>query len=264
MNVSIYDAPGIDRLRSEMGLDPHVIRRMQTALFKKWLPVEDALTWFPQPQRQAVADHLQVESLQLHRRIDSAVDGATKLLFRTMGGLLLESVILRAETGRTTLCVSSQIGCAAACDFCATGKMGIAHNLSAHEILDQVLYAGRLVAAEGRRVRNIVFMGMGEPFHNEENTLDAIRVLTDPQYFHHSPTRILISTVGIPDAMIRFARRFTEVNLALSLHSVRQSVRENLIPLARRYPLTELQQAVRELNRIQTRPVMIEIGRAHV
>ncbi len=133
---------------------------------------------------------------------------------------------MRTGTGRVSLCVSSQVGCAAACGFCATGQMGIAKSLSAAEILDQVVLAGERMQAEGRRVRNIVFMGMGEPFHNEEAVYEAVAALLSPELFHHTPGRILISTVGIPDAMIRCARRFPEVNLALSLHSVRQEVRE--------------------------------------
>ena len=117
--------------------------------------------------------------------------------------MLIESVILRIATGRTTLCVSSQVGCAAACDFCATGKMGIARNLSPAEILDQVVQARQIVAAEGRTIRNLVFMGMGEPFHNEENLYATLDALTAPELFHHPPSRILVSTVGLPDAMIR-------------------------------------------------------------
>jgi 23S rRNA (adenine2503-C2)-methyltransferase len=136
--------------------------------------------------------------------------------------------------------------------------MGIAKSLSAAEILDQVVIAGERMQAEGRRVRNIVFMGMGEPFHNEEAVYEAVAALLSPEIFHHPPGRVLISTVGIPDAMIRCARRFPAVNLALSLHSVRQDVREQLIPLAARYSLEELRAAVAQVNRIQKNSVMIE------
>jgi 23S rRNA (adenine2503-C2)-methyltransferase len=136
--------------------------------------------------------------------------------------------------------------------------MGIARNLTAGEILDQVLQAGQLLAAEKRSIRNIVFMGMGEPFHNEDELYRALDGLIAAELFHHSPTRILVSTVGIPDAMLRCARRFPAVNLALSLHSVDQSTREQLIPLARKYPLEDLRATLWELNRIQKCPVMIE------
>jgi 23S rRNA (adenine2503-C2)-methyltransferase len=138
--------------------------------------------------------------------------------------------------------------------------MGIAQNLSPAEILDQVAQARQALAAEGRKLRNLVFMGMGEPFHNEENLYATLEALTAPELFHHPPSRILVSTVGLPDAMIRAARRFPAVHLALSLHSANQQTREQIIPLARRYPLDELRRTISELNRIQpaSAEVMVE------
>jgi 23S rRNA (adenine2503-C2)-methyltransferase len=208
--------------------------------------------------REQFAQRVEFHSLTLADVRDSQLDGATKLVLRTAAGYAIEAVIMRTGTGRVSLCVSSQVGCAAACGFCATGQMGIAKSLSAAEILDQVVLAGERMEAEGRRVRNIVFMGMGEPFHNEEAVHEAVAALLAPELFHHTPGRVLISTVGIPDAMIRCARRFPEVNLALSLHSVRQDVRERLIPLAAKYSLGELRSAVERVNRVQNNTVMIE------
>jgi 23S rRNA (adenine2503-C2)-methyltransferase len=114
------------------------------------------------------------------------------------------------------------------------------------------------LASEQRVIRNIVLMGMGEPFHNEENLYQSLQSLIAPELFHHSPTKILISTVGVADAMLRCARRFPTINLALSLHSVRQQVRERLVPLARHYPLEQLRGTIVELNRLSRSTVMIE------
>lgn len=250
--ISIFDSSGFEQLRRELRLEPQSIRKLRNDLLKKFLADENAVENF------AAADRVDLHTLELYRQCDSEIDGATKLLFRTATGMLIESVILRIATGRTTLCVSSQVGCAAACEFCATGKMGIAQDLSADEILDQVFHAGQLLTCEDRKLRNIVFMGMGEPFHNEENLYATLERLTAPELFHHSPTKILVSTVGVADAMLRCARRFPEVNLALSLHSVRQDVRERLIPLAKKYPLDELKQTLIEVNRLQRCTVMIE------
>jgi 23S rRNA (adenine2503-C2)-methyltransferase len=250
--TSIYDMAGMERLQRERRFDPHALRRLRTAFFKHFDSDEQALACFP------ACDHIRPHPLALDSRHDSQLDGATKLLFRTDTNMLIESVLLRIASGRTTLCVSSQVGCAAACDFCATGKMGIAQNLSPAEICDQVLQAGQILAPEGRSLRNVVFMGMGEPFHNEENLYSALELLTSPQIFHISPAKILVSSVGIPDAMLRCARRYPQVNLALSLHSVRQETRECLIPLAKRYPLDRLQVTLRQVNALQSRPVMIE------
>jgi 23S rRNA (adenine2503-C2)-methyltransferase len=251
-NVSIYDTLGMERLQRELRFDPHAVRRLRTAFFKHFDGDEQALAEFP------ACDSLAIHPLVLDSRHDSQIDGASKLLYRTDTGMLIESVILRIASGRTTLCISSQVGCAANCDFCATGKMGIARNLSPEELCDQVTQGGQLLAAEGRSLRNIVFMGMGEPFHNEFNLYQTLDILTASRMYHISPTKILVSTVGIPGAMLRCARRHPQVNLALSLHSVRQETRERLIPLAKRYPLDQLRATLRQMNSLQNRPVMIE------
>lgn len=249
---SIYDQTGMERLRRTNRIDPQAIRRFRTQLLKHFQTDEESLESFPAP------DELQLHSLAIEQRFDSQRDGASKLLLRTANGKLIEAVILRIETGRTTLCVSSQVGCAAACEFCATGHMGIAQSLSADEILDQVLLAGQLLRSESRKVRNIVFMGMGEPFHNCDQVLLALQRLTSVELFHHPASRILVSSVGIVDGMLRCAEQFPMVNQALSLHSVQQEVRERIIPLAKRFPLPDLQATIQELNRLQPRPVMLE------
>jgi 23S rRNA (adenine2503-C2)-methyltransferase len=258
--ANIYETHAIDQLRRELRLDPQALRRFRNALLKHGCSDDDALNELPAEARNAFTSQVDLHALQLHSRSDSQHDGASKLLFRTQAGMLIESVILRIATGRTTLCVSSQVGCAAACDFCATGKMGIAQNLAPAEILDQVVQARQLLAVEGRTLRNLVFMGMGEPFHNEENLYATLEALAAPELFHQPPSRILVSTVGLPEAMIRCARRFPAIHLALSLHSANRQTREQIIPLARRYPLDELRRVLAELNRIQpaNTEVMIE------
>jgi 23S rRNA (adenine2503-C2)-methyltransferase len=256
--ASIYDTEAIDRLRTELRFEPRRLRGLRTAFFKKFRGAEAALAALPAEVRDEFARRVEFHPLGLEQASDSELDGATKLVLRTPAGFLIESVLMRTGTGRVSLCLSSQVGCAAACGFCATGQMGIARNLSAAEILDQVVLAGERMQSEGRSVRNIVFMGMGEPFHNEETIYEVVAALVAPELFHYPPGRILVSTVGIPDAMIRCARRFPNVNLALSLHSVRQEVRERLIPLAAKYSLDELHAAVAQVNAIQKNTVMIE------
>ena len=248
---SIYDTCAVDELRQKLRFDPGDLRKMRTALFKHWLMPKDAILKLPEGVRHAFAEQVDFQPLELDKRFDSSVDGATKLIFRTQSDFAIESVILRAKTGRVALCVSSQIGCAAACDFCATGRMGMAHNLSAAEILDQLTQANRILLEEDQSVRNIVFMGMGEPFHNEEVIHKVIESLQSSSGFHHPASRILVSTVGIPEAMLRLAKRFPSVNIALSLHSSNQSTRESIIPLAKRYPLEELRDTIEKLNAMQ-------------
>jgi 23S rRNA (adenine2503-C2)-methyltransferase len=256
--ISLYDSAAIERLRAELRVEPRCIRRLRIVFLKKSQGAEAALIELPADVRDQFARRVEFHSLSIENRYDSALDGATKLVLRTSAGYLIESVILRTGTGRVALCISCQVGCAAACEFCATGQMGIARNLSAAEILDQVVLAGELLREEGRAVRNIVFMGMGEPFHNEAVLYEVLAALQAPELFHWSAGRILVSTVGIPNALVRCARRFPEVNLALSLHSVRPEVRRQLIPLAARHSLDELHAALMKLNQIQRQPVMIE------
>lgn len=252
MDTPFFDAQALDGLRKATRTDPEQVRLLRNALLKDFEPDAQGLARAP-----ALAP-LSLHPLVLEQRHDSKIDGASKLLFRTPAGLLTESVILRIATGRTTLCVSSQVGCAAACRFCATGTMGIARSLSTEEVLDQVFQAGQLLAAEGRRPRNVVFMGMGEPFHNEDVLVQVIERLIDPAWFNLSPKKILVSTVGITDGMLRFARRFPSVGLALSLHSVRDEPRQSIMPIAKRYPLPQLRRTVQQVNTLQDRPVMLE------
>jgi 23S rRNA (adenine2503-C2)-methyltransferase len=258
MPISIFETVAIDRLRAELKFEPRRLKLLRTTLLKNFRGVEAALRELPDTVREEFARRVAFHPLAIHTRSDSEQDGATKLVLQTEEGFLIESVILRTGTGRVSLCISSQVGCAANCDFCATGKMGIAHDLTAAEIVDQVVLAGELLAGEDRRVRNIVLMGMGEPFHNEEELYKAVAALLAPEMFHFSPSRIMISTVGIPDAIVRCARRFPQVNLALSLHSVRQKVREEIIPLAAKYSLHQLREAIEQANSIQSSPMMIE------
>jgi 23S rRNA (adenine2503-C2)-methyltransferase len=258
--ASIFASNAIEQVRRDLRIEPQALRRFRNALLKHGRADEAALDQLPADVRREFASRVELHALALHSRCDSSQDGATKLLFRTAAGMLVEAVILRIATGRTTLCVSSQVGCAAACEFCATGKMGVARHLSAAEILDQLVQARQTAAAEGRTIRNVVFMGMGEPFHNEGALYESLAALGAPELFHQPPSRVLVSTVGIPEAMIRAAHRFPAVHFALSLHSARQDVRESLIPLAARYPLASLLSALAEINRIQPRntDVMIE------
>jgi len=248
----LFDNEATESLRLDLRLSHEVIRRLRNRLLKRFLPDLVALKDFPE------SHHLKLHCLELLQRYDSQIDGSTKLLFRTEAGLQLETVILRIATGRTTLCVSSQVGCAAACEFCATGHMSVVQNLTVAQILDQIVQAGQILATEQRLLNNIVFMGMGEPFHNEQNLVEAIQCLTDSRLFARSPGSLLISTVGIPESMIRCAERFPDVNLALSLHSVDQEVRQSIIPLARKYRLPELKRTIMEINRLQMRPLMLE------
>ncbi|MBN1852617.1 MAG: 23S rRNA (adenine(2503)-C(2))-methyltransferase RlmN [Pirellulales bacterium] len=258
MPIDIYDQSAVQRLRADLAIGLRQYRGFRTQFFKHFAGSAKALEEIPSTVREKFSNQVVFHSLVMESRHDSSQDGATKLVFRTPDQYRIESVILRTVTGRTALCLSSQVGCKGACSFCATSQMGIAVNLNPAAMLDQLVQANELLQEENRRVRNIVFMGMGEPFHNECNVYQVLELLLDPGLFYHPPRYLLVSTVGIPDAMIRFARRFPGVNIALSLHSPRQEIRERIIPLAKRYPVDILRAAIECVNGIQGRPLFIE------
>jgi 23S rRNA (adenine2503-C2)-methyltransferase len=256
--VSIYDKTGVEAVRKRLRLDPQMIRRVRGTFLRTFRGAESALAELPESARAEFAAAVRFHDLEPAAARHSKLDGASKLLLRTDDGCAIESVILRIKTGRTALCVSTQTGCAGGCLFCATGRLKGVRNLTVPEILDQVARAGERLRGEGRTLRNVVFMGMGEPFHNEANVCAALEELWSREGFHLSDRHLLVSTLGIPDAMRRLAARFPRVGLAVSLHSVRQEVRDQLMPLTRRWPLPELRAAIAGLNAVQDHPVMIE------
>jgi 23S rRNA (adenine2503-C2)-methyltransferase len=183
-------------------------------------------------------------------------DGTVKAALRARDGERIEAVLI-PEPGRTTLCVSTQVGCPLACSFCATGALGFRRNLSTAEIVDQVCRMRELLEP-GRALSNVVFMGMGEPLLNWRCVSEAIRLLVDPRAFGLAPRRVTVSTVGIPgrlEALVAAA----PVNLAVSLHATTDAVRDRLVPLNRRFPLEALLGELRRLAPLmRRRPVFFE------
>jgi 23S rRNA (adenine2503-C2)-methyltransferase len=176
-------------------------------------------------------------------RTERSADGTTKLLLRLADGKQIESVFI-PDTPSQTFCISTQVGCAMKCAFCLTGKMGIDRNLTAGEIAGQV----RVLARELRMLDvrfNIVLMGMGEPLHNYEATMKALRILNDEHGLAISARRITLSTVGVLPALERLATEPVMPNLAISLHSTTEEQRDMLVPINRKYGLKELLDACR-------------------
>jgi 23S rRNA (adenine2503-C2)-methyltransferase len=174
-----------------------------------------------------------------------------KALHRLADGVLIESVLMHypARDGsreRHTLCISSQAGCAVGCPFCATGELGFGRDLQAAEILDQVRTASRRLIAEGRRLTNIVFMGMGEPLLNLDRVLAAIEALNDPRRFGLGARHITVSTSGVVPGIRRLTALGPQFTLAVSLHAARDPLRDVLVPLNRRWPVAEVVAAARD------------------
>ncbi|MGC9519196.1 MAG: 23S rRNA (adenine(2503)-C(2))-methyltransferase RlmN [Desulfuromonadaceae bacterium] len=169
-----------------------------------------------------------------------SADGTRKFLFRLADGESIETVLIPMESGRFTLCISSQVGCAMQCDFCLTGRYGLKRNLTTAEIVNQVCAIRR-----NHHIHNIVVMGMGEPLQNLDNMVRALEIFYDTSGMDYSSRKITLSTCGLVPQMHELARRIN-VNLAVSLNASSDEVRNRLMPVNRRYPLSELIQACRD------------------
>lgn len=208
----------------------------------KWLYQKDARTFgemtnLSREFRQELERTTFISDLE-PEVVEHSADGTKKYLFRLSDGVTVESVLI-PEEDRTTLCISSQVGCAMGCEFCLTGTFRLTRNLTTAEIVNQVCAVKR-----SDPVRNIVFMGMGEPLHNLDNVIRALKILTDPDGFQFSNRKVTVSTSGLVPQMRRLGEAVT-VNLAVSLNATTDEVRGRIMPVNRTYPLAELLAACR-------------------
>jgi len=253
---SIHDPAALEAARRHAGIEPEALRRWRAAFLRRHMSFAESLAVFPAERRDAFAQAVCAQFLVLADRMVSEHDRATKLVFRTEDEQVLESVLMQTESGRTSLCISSQVGCPCMCSFCATGSLPFARNLTVDEILDQVVQSARL--AEGQ-LRNVVFMGMGEPLLNLPNVRRALTALLAPRIFGLAERRVMVSTCGLPAAMTELIAAFPGIGLGLSLHAARQDVREQLMPIAKRHHLRELRAALEVIATVAKREIMLEV-----
>lgn len=181
-----------------------------------------------------------------------------KALFALEDDQKIESVLMKHDDGRNTVCVSSQVGCGMGCQFCATGQQGLKKNLSVSEILGQVLYFSRLLKKSKERVSNIVFMGMGESFLNYDNILESIKIINDKNGFNIGARHISISTCGITEGIEKLSTEPLQINLAISLHAPNDKLRSSLMPINKKYPLEKILKSVDDYIIKTKRRVMFE------
>jgi len=188
----------------------------------------------------------------------SADSESAKALLTFADGAQIETVLMRHNDGRNTVCVSSQVGCPMACAFCATGQMGFKRNLTVSEILSQVLFFARHLKDENKKVSNVVFMGMGEPFLNYNNVMSAIKILNDQQGFNLGARHFAISTCGVIEGIKKLATDSLQINLAISLHAPEDKLRGELMPINKKHPLKEVLHEVDNYIAKKNRRVMFE------
>lgn len=222
--------------------------RYRAGQIRRWLYERgaasfDEMTDLPKGLRAKLADEFALGTLIVDAE-QVAKDGTIKRLYKLHDGQLVESVLMSYEDGRRTACISSQAGCAMGCVFCATGQMGFARQLTSTEIIEQAALFARELQQKGERLSNVVMMGMGEPFHNYDAVLEAIRRLN--KELGIGARHITVSTVGLVPQIRKFADEGIQVTLAISLHAATDEERSALLPINRRYPLAELIAACRD------------------
>ncbi|HEV8537921.1 MAG TPA: 23S rRNA (adenine(2503)-C(2))-methyltransferase RlmN [Bacteroidota bacterium] len=224
-------------------------KRFRGAQLFDWLYAKEASSFdemssLSKPLREKLASVACIDSLKLVEEQSSHRDGTTKFLFELSDGKRIESVLIPPRTAfdeqkRLTLCVSTQVGCALDCKFCATASMGILRNLTAGEIVDQVLHSQRI---SKKKITNLVYMGMGEPLMNYEPVMNSVDIISTGMDI--APRRITISTAGWAPKIRRMADEGRKVKLAVSLHSLDHNARSELMPINRKFPLPELLDSV--------------------
>lgn len=231
-------------------------------LHKRWAASFEEMSDLSKGLRERMSEELHLRTLILDYEQRSS-DGTIKFRWRTVDGKAVESVYMPdEESGRRTLCVSTQVGCAMGCGFCATGTMGLSRNLSVGEIVDQVHRTNRFLVEEGlvpgpRPLTNLVFMGMGEPLHNYDNVIASLRLLLSPEGPEFSHRHITVSTAGIVPNIKRLGED-SQVKLAISLNATTDEVRDRLMPVNRRWKIADLLEACASFPIRQGRQITFE------
>lgn len=249
-HVSRQNLFGLDRARlraafDAMGEKPYRADQVMQWIYRRGTDGFDAMSNISRDLRRRLAQHFDIRTPELQAE-QVSVDGTRKWLLRLDGGNAIETVYI-PEQGRATLCISSQVGCAMDCSFCSTAQQGFNRNLTTAEIIAQVWFAARTLGGDfqnERVISNIVFMGMGEPLANYNAVLPAIRILLDDFGFGLSKRRVTVSTSGLVPYMDRL-REDVDTALAVSLHAPDDALRDEIVPINRKYPLNELIAACR-------------------
>ena len=249
-----------------LGMSPGKLRNYFVSMGEKPFRSQQLLKWIHQrgveqfeemtdiskPLRQKLASEAEIRAPEVVSD-EISEDGTRKWLIRVTGGSCVETVFI-PENGRGTICVSSQVGCSLDCSFCATGKQGFNRDLTAAEIIGQVWIANKALEADARpdqrSVTNVVMMGMGEPLMNFDNVVDAMQLMLEDNAYGLSKRRVTLSTAGVVPALDKLADH-VDVSLAISLHAPNDELRNQLVPINRKYPIEELlRSAVRYLDKM--------------
>lgn len=244
MKYSIHNESKVKELLKENGFPEFRYKQIANAIYKNYITDFLEMGTIPKKMREMLDENFTFETLAVDTQVTSADGQTTKLLFKTSKGEFIEAVIMRHKSGRNTLCISCQVGCPMACTFCATGKLGLLRNLEASEIIEQVFFAANLLNSEDDFLRNIVYMGMGEPFLNYDNLKTSIEFITHQDKIAIANRRVTVSTCGIVPGINKFTQDFPQTSLAISLHAPNDEVRSSIMPVDHTYPVKKLMESL--------------------
>lgn len=219
----------------------------------------DLMKNLPGKLQEFLADNFLLENLRLIK-INKSSDGTSKFLWELTDGERVETVLIpQSKEKRFTVCISAQVGCDLGCSFCATGLNGCKRNLTAAEIVDQVWQISKYITENNLgELRNVVFMGMGEPFSNYDNVKKSLEIINSEEAFEIGSRRITVSTVGIVPKIREFSRDFDQIGLAVSIHSGDNDKRSKLMPVNKKYDLNSIKEALKDYYEITSRRITIE------
>jgi len=240
-----------------MGAPSYRVGQVWEGIYRSLAPDIASLTNLPRDLRAELSNRFVFPGLQAIGQTVSGRGDTQKVLFRLPDGETIESVLMRYQR-RRTVCISSQVGCAIGCPFCATGQSGFRRDLSAGEIVEQALFFARSLSPRGERVTHIVLMGMGEPLLNYDNVWQAIETWHDETGFALGARRITLSTAGVVPGIDRLSQERLPIGLSVSLHAADDALRDELVPLNRRYPLRQVLAACRRYVERTSRRVTFE------
>ncbi len=243
---------------ADQGEPAYRLKQAKQAFFADLVPSWESMTTWSKGLRDNASQMVPWNVLEPVKTLEAPHGDTVKTLFACLDDKKIEAVLMRHEDGRNTVCVSSQVGCAMACAFCATGTMGVKRNLTPMEIVEQVIYFARWLKSKNERVTNLVLMGMGEPFANYDNVMEALRILNDHDGFNLGARHMSISTCGIVPGILKLADEDLQVNLAISIHAGTDEVRNKFMPVNKAYPLAKLMPAIRTYMKKTNRKVMFE------
>lgn len=247
----------LEELCLALGLKKFNVKQIYSWLHQKNVNNFDEMSNISKAHRALLNEEFYIPEMKILEHQVSKIDRTEKFLFELKDGKMIETVLMR-HGDRNTVCVSSQVGCAVKCSFCATGINGFKRNLSFDEILSQIYYIQRALSKEGETVRNIVFMGMGEPLLNLDNVIDTIKILISEEGLNLSKRRITISTSGIIPQIQRLIDEDLTVELALSLHASSDNIRKEIIPINDKYPIKDLMDVLKKYQAKSNRKITFE------